>query len=958
MKKILMLFLWSVFLIAVQGGDAICQGTFKLKSGVETSYRVYSHPRFLQFKIRCSEPAMDQLQCQGNIHDVSVWRGDSVELFIKPSKKGGTIAQFAISPNGSTYDALVQYLNRDANWSPVGIEVKTEKGKDFWSIDMKIPFGLLIGTLNEGDKKGCDSGSWSFNLVRNRRAGMREMISCAPADHWLEYQKYIKLKNVRAEYSVSRWNISGLKAGKVQKKGGQYTAELEGTVDNMGDRMRLVTVHASLTDAKRSVLYRVSEEKLALAKGQMFRLQKTVEFPESGNYQLEIYVKDKQSLLSYHSVPVKLEFVPIKLSIVSGAFRGRELFASMPLKDLVFKVQTDHPVRAGDTCELLIRDAAKKVVVQKKVAAETALAKNISIKLPHRKPGIYSCEAKFSTPGLPVATTQLRIHSPVENEIYLAENGNFVRNGKEFFAIGGFGYVGKFLPPGYEKTGSYSVGYGPVRPPEKGKGAYSDGVKEYGSSYMPFPEPPELWTHPVSPAHAKRALRPIPPEAAKRIGEVISGWKGSNEIFGWYLADEPSETKCLPAYYDQISAICHEYDPYHMTFMTFQSSSAGELYGNACDVVIFDYFPGFHEKGKNHTLDYIVRMAEETAQGIGPGKSLISAPPLYAYVDNSTLMPRYATFDELRCMVYSSLTHDAVRGICWNDISRCGVSLDQYIGVQRISRNLKALEKFWLSRNLVKLNFSGEQASKLQWIAKKVNGKLYILLVNPSDDPLKIDLKLPADSGVLRELDSDKAQTLYAGRNNQLSFAPLQVRIFSADPAAPKLITVDQIRKSIRDFEEKELKSGNLCYYKRGAETIHSLVYVKDSKSFRFPANRRMVNDGLTTWLYNVRPFPKEDPEPFLGIKFKKAEKVSRIEVYWHSFDKKSPDASNLIFEGAGSDGKWKALSVTGCKTVRNGNVVQGVCKISPAEVKQIRIRFKVKNPLHLSVCEIKAFNN
>ena len=105
------------------------------------------------------------------------------------------------------YDALVQKLNRNASWTPVGIEVKTEKGKDFWSVDMKIPFGILIGMhSNYAERKGCGPESWSFNIIRNRRAGKNEMMSCAPANHWLEYQKYMKLKNVQADYSSFRWN--------------------------------------------------------------------------------------------------------------------------------------------------------------------------------------------------------------------------------------------------------------------------------------------------------------------------------------------------------------------------------------------------------------------------------------------------------------------------------------------------------------------------------------------------------------------------------------------------------------------------------------------------------------------------------------------------------------------------------------------------------------------------------
>ena len=958
MKRLLAAIALAILTADVLAVSPAGQGTFKLKSGVETSYEVFSHPRYLQFRIRCSEPEMKQLKCEGNVHDVSVWRGDSLELFIKPSKTSATIAHFAVSPNGSMYDSIVRDMNRIPSWTPAGIEVKTDRGADFWSVDLKIPTALLIGMLpDDKARKGCGPDSWSFNIVRNRRAGQHEMISCAPCNFWLQHEKYLKLTNVQTDYPAFRWNISGLKISKLLRQGNKFSAFLEGTVDNVGGRMKLITVAARLTDQKKSLTVPLSEQKLALAKGQMFRLHETVELPRCGEFLLEVELSDGQGMLGCQFTPVKLEFVPIRLSIISGAFRGRDIFATMPAKSLVFRIQTDYPVRPEDTCELVIRDADKKVIVRKNLSAKEAIRGNIRIDLPHRQPGKYVCEAKLSTKGLPPASAVLRILPPAENEIYLAENGNFVRNGKEFFPIGGYGHLGKFVPPEFEKISVFSVNYGPVRPKTpRSKAIYEQPFEKYGSRSMPYPEPPELWSHPVSPVHAKRALRPLPPAAAKRIGEVISGWKGSNSIFGWYLVDEPSESKCLPEYYDQVAAVCHEHDPYHMTFMVFNSADAARTYGKSCDAVIFDYFPEFHEKGRNKPLDHIVRMAEKTVQGLGPGKSLISAPPLYAYVDNSTLLPRYATYEEMRCMVYSSLTNDAVRGICWNESSRMGVCLDHYIGVPRISRNLKALEKFWLSRDLVKLTLTGKDAPKVQWLAKKVNGKLYALLVNPTDRKLRVDLKLPDGSGELYELDKEIPQSLLPGAENVLAFEPLQVRIFSADPEAPKLIIPAQVRKMMQDFEAKELESGNLCYYKRGAETIHSLAYVKDSKSFRAPANRRMVNDGLDTWIYNVRPLPKDDPDPYLGIRFKNPEKVSRIEIYWHPLTGKTPDASKLILEGADGSGQWKPLSVTGCETKKTGEVVRAVFSIRPAKLKQFRVRFTVKDTLQMSICELKAF--
>ena len=54
MKRLLIAIALAILAADVRAASPAGQGTFKLKSGVETSYEIFSHPRHLQFRIRCS----------------------------------------------------------------------------------------------------------------------------------------------------------------------------------------------------------------------------------------------------------------------------------------------------------------------------------------------------------------------------------------------------------------------------------------------------------------------------------------------------------------------------------------------------------------------------------------------------------------------------------------------------------------------------------------------------------------------------------------------------------------------------------------------------------------------------------------------------------------------------------------------------------------------------------------
>ncbi len=141
--------------------------------GLETTFRVAWADNALYIGIDCRENDMPNLNIGSSENgDHKIWEGDSLDLLIQTQTHA--YYQIAISPTGAVV-GMDRENGMNINWSP-GAEVAMHRGKDFWSIELRLTvadpkaanFDPLRGIAGQ---KPTDETPWHFNLGRQRMRG-------------------------------------------------------------------------------------------------------------------------------------------------------------------------------------------------------------------------------------------------------------------------------------------------------------------------------------------------------------------------------------------------------------------------------------------------------------------------------------------------------------------------------------------------------------------------------------------------------------------------------------------------------------------------------------------------------------------------------------------------------------------------------------------------------------------
>jgi hypothetical protein len=90
-----------------------------------------------------TEPDMDKLK-----HDIGkdsrdaslMWWNDNVEIFLDPTGERRGYYQFIVNPNGALYDSIGR---ENLSWDPEGVRAAGHLGKDFWSMEIFVPYGIF-----------------------------------------------------------------------------------------------------------------------------------------------------------------------------------------------------------------------------------------------------------------------------------------------------------------------------------------------------------------------------------------------------------------------------------------------------------------------------------------------------------------------------------------------------------------------------------------------------------------------------------------------------------------------------------------------------------------------------------------------------------------------------------------------------------------------------------------------
>ena len=145
---------WAGAFYATEFRRANCRESTPLPAELATTVGILYDDEALYFLINAKEPKMNAIRpATGG----EAWNGDGAELFLYPPAIDNRVYHVAVTPGGLV-TAATHPGGRVAN--AFGLKAKCVKGKDGWTIEIRLPVAK-IHPLKNGE-------TWKVNFARNR----------------------------------------------------------------------------------------------------------------------------------------------------------------------------------------------------------------------------------------------------------------------------------------------------------------------------------------------------------------------------------------------------------------------------------------------------------------------------------------------------------------------------------------------------------------------------------------------------------------------------------------------------------------------------------------------------------------------------------------------------------------------------------------------------------------------
>lgn len=156
------------------------------KPDIATSFKLGWDNDYFYIGIHCQEPDMEGMKiATTRKDDMSIWSGDVVEILIETLEQ--SYYQIAINPAGAITDLARTRNGMQMGWT-ADAQVATYKGKDFWTMEIRLPVpGERHAELFPNSKiSGAPPSKtfpWHFNLGRLRiRDGQNQTYTFSPTE--------------------------------------------------------------------------------------------------------------------------------------------------------------------------------------------------------------------------------------------------------------------------------------------------------------------------------------------------------------------------------------------------------------------------------------------------------------------------------------------------------------------------------------------------------------------------------------------------------------------------------------------------------------------------------------------------------------------------------------------------------------------------------------------------------
>ena len=114
---------------------------------------------------RLSEPDVAGIKANCTQHDEAVYEDDCIEIFLDPEGKQKSFYQIIVNSNNTLFD--MKHYDLGKSWNSKGVVSRSYKGKDFWSIEIFIPFETF-GIKAFSGNNVAGKKRWNINFTRSR----------------------------------------------------------------------------------------------------------------------------------------------------------------------------------------------------------------------------------------------------------------------------------------------------------------------------------------------------------------------------------------------------------------------------------------------------------------------------------------------------------------------------------------------------------------------------------------------------------------------------------------------------------------------------------------------------------------------------------------------------------------------------------------------------------------------
>ena len=847
----------------------LVKSTGKTKPVGRTGFKIAADADHLYVSILCHENKMEKLRKSDN--PSTMWVSDTAEIFFCPTGQPDEFYQFSISAGKSRYTMFYaeEGVIRPDPYLPFW-ESKVFYGKDYWLVQLRIPFSAFYMTRN-----ARWSSEWLVNVARCRKP-VSELSSWSPlkGHSFLESRSFRKFRGFPKRNPTQDVLIGKVKPEILNYAGGIYSGPLHLFIEANPAAAGKYELTVEEPGGKRST------HEISLKGGQNLAVLPKVEYlkKKQGKTDLRITLKAAGSGVDFgRDYPVDIVYQPLRIILNSPGYRGN------------FYPGQDHSAIRGELKLSLSPEQKKTAKVNLSISGGGLAEQTLSFEanretIPFRfdssklaEGGKAQLTAKITNGGKEIASFSCHIRRLKKNagSMVWIENGVLVKNGK----------------PWYPRD-IYARGYlGGKAFAERCK---ADDLAE--SRFRAVSVEPRILIRGIEGTEATKDVKPCP-ALLEKIRKIVERWRNDPELDMYYICDEPEYRNISPVYLKHIYDFVSELDPYHPILSC--STDPGK-YLDCMDVISPHPYINPIISGGKRLYQRPMHQVRNTLRNVAKSNrqdKVRGFTGCFFSCKYMNLQADYPNWEELECMSWCAIAEGSrfQYPYAYHDL---GDRPQIYEAYRYFNQSIKALEKQLLSNRKYPVK-TVDPENLISAMLAEGDGVTLLIVVNLKNGPL--DTVISAEH--LKKFQSllefrGKGSRKIVNGELKLSLKPYECVVLISKKLDAELKTRDQVLKEIAAADKARAARGNLLFEKGASFEVDSSNPGTALQSTLQERNR--LFDGTIDMLgWRSKPWSKNN---WYELNFRKnPPKFSKIRI--HGFNMGDPSVKIWKF------GEWKNLT-------------------------------------------------